>query len=502
MLLGSRAALGLILLLPILGTSATPKNAEAAAVAYMRPNQDASSSYAWTVTGASSKADALDDNLTENQPPEESSYVSISTPYAAQFSVSMVDVSLGGGSATNAQVWFYTTTATKVSAAVIDGSTSSTLANQTFTTSGWHSFSFSAASPAQLNNLRLSFSKEAGISGLRIDAAFIRLEVPLGPSGRKLHLGISANSRSVKAPGTVQDQVVETGATEIREDIDWSLVEPSNGEWNWAKTDLLFEEAAERSLRILPILGSPPCWATGGTDPDTCARTYPEKDPDFADYTAHTVQRYGPEGDFWKARPALDPSLAPVYFEVWNEPYFMAAPKGEFNAARYADLYKAAVIAGRSAREGTRYLIGARWQISNSSDTGLISWAGSLISSEYGLGEYIDGLSVHPYPQIHDPFYQPESGGDASFWTAKRVYEDWKSRGVNKPVWITEVGYSSCAGARCVPGQTQVTREELKGNWIKALIELAQTPEFGFVHAFYLYNSARVETSSRIHQRP
>lgn len=484
---GLRAALLLALFTPILGFLGSPENAGAAAIAYLRPTQDAGTYAIWSATGAPSKADALNDILTENQTPEGSDYVSTSTSSGAQFSVLMSDVSLGGGNVTSAKAWFYTTTATRMSAAVIDGSTGGTLATQIFTTSGWHSIPFTA-SQSQLNNLRFSFSKEFGAPGPRIDAALIRLEVALVPSGRKLHVGISADSRSAKVPGSVQDLVAEASATWLREDLEWSQVEPSDGIWDWSKSDLMFQEAAERDMRILPILGSPPCWAAGGTDPNTCKRTYPTKDSDFADYTTHVVQRYGPEGVFWKSNPGLDPSLAPIYFEVWNEPYFMDSPKGEFNAARYGDLYKAAVIAGRSAKEETRYLIGARWQISDSADTDLISWAGSLISSESGLANYIDGLSVHPYPQIHDPFYLPESGADASFWTAKRIYEDWKSRGVNKPVWITEVGYSSCDGARCVPGQTQASREELKGNWIKALFDLAQTPEFGFVHALYLYN--------------
>lgn len=487
MSLGLRAALPLILVVPCLGFFGSAESAEAAAIAYMRPNQDAGSYASWSVTGATSWEDALDDNLTETQLPEGSNYVSTSASSGASFNVEMSDVSLGGGTLTSAKAWFYTTTATKMSASVIDRSTGGTLATQTFTTAGWHSISLAVTS-AQLNNLRLKFSKEFGAPGPRIDAALIRLEISLAPSGRKLRLGISADSRSAPIPGTVQDLVSETGSTQLREDIDWSLVEPNNGEWNWEATDRMFREAAERDLEILPILGNPPCWATAENDPDICARTYPTNDSDFGDYTIHVVQRYGPEGDFWTANSALNPGLAPIYFEVWNEPYFMSAPKGELNAARYADLYRASVVAGRSANEDTRYLVGGRWQISDSADKSLISWAGSMLTHEPALGNYIDGISVHPYPQIHDPFYQPESGADASFWTAKRIYEDWKTRGVNKPIWITEVGYSSCTGARCVPGQTQTAREELKGRWIQALFDLAQTPEFGFVHALYLYN--------------
>jgi len=488
MSLGIRVAPLLVLLVSSLGTLGSPEGAEAAAIAFLRPNQDAGSYGTWSVTGASSKADALDDILTENQTPEGSNYVSTNASSGASFSVEMSNVALSGGAVTNAKAWFYTTTSTKMSASVIDGSTGNALATQTFTTSGWHSFSFAAGSTALLNNLRLTFSKEFGAPGPRIDAALVRMEIALTPSGRKVHAGISADSRSAQVPGSVQDQANETGATWLREDLDWWQLEPSDGKWDWVKTDLMFQEAAERGMRILPILGSPPCWATGGNNQDVCSRTYPASDSDFADYTAQVVQRYGPEGDFWEANPALDAGLASTYFEVWNEPYFMDSPKGEFNAARYADLYKASVIAGRASSPGSRYLIGTRWQVSNSTDTALISWANALLSHEPALGNYIDGLSVHPYPQGLDPFYQPESGADASFWAAKRIYEDWKTRGVNKPVWITEVGYSSCDGPRCVPGQTQAAREELKGNWIKALFDLVQTQEFGFVHAIYLYN--------------
>src|SRR6478672_13718779 len=82
----------------------------------------------------------------------------------------------------------------------------------------------------------------------------------VGPAGtRKLYFGISANTRT--KGGSEQDLAAETGVDRLREDLEWKVVEPSDDNWQWAKTDTLLESAAERGMSILPILNTSPCWA-------------------------------------------------------------------------------------------------------------------------------------------------------------------------------------------------------------------------------------------------
>jgi hypothetical protein len=273
--------------------------------------------------------------------------------------------------------------------------------------------------------------------------------------------------------------------------LEWSQIQPSAGEWLWNATDQLFREAAERHLTILPILNEPPCWAVPKETPESaCDRTYPTNNSDFAAFVAQSVARYGPGGTFWTSHVELDPNLAPRFFEIWNEPYYMASHKGELSAARYAELYVAAVEAGRKANEAADYLVEATYEVSKSDDSGLTSWLGAMLAAQPNLGSFVDGIAVHPYPQQHDPFYEPGSGVSASLHNSKRIYEAWSKQNINKPVWITEAGYSACMedATRCVPGETQSAREEVKANWLTGLFEQIQTTEYGFVHAMYIYN--------------
>ncbi|HWN72245.1 MAG TPA: hypothetical protein VNN15_00390, partial [Solirubrobacterales bacterium] len=310
---------------------------------------------------------------------------------------------------------------------------------------------------------------------------------------RQLHFGISANSRSGETAediGDIQDQAAETGVQWLREDIEWDQIEPVKGERDWTHTDSLFQEAAERGMTILPLVDSSPCWAVPKeTAEEDCWRTFPTSNADFAFFVGKAVERYGPGGDFWEAHPGLDSELAPRYWEIWNEPYLAFTSGGQVEPARYAALYKAAVIAGREASASTRYLIEST--VDAKIEEGVwVNWAKALKEAEPSLGSYIDGIAVHPYPASHDPDYEPENGTDASFKNTDVNYERWRAQGINKPVWITEVGYSACddEADECVPGATVAAREEQKAEWLSDLFDELGENRYSFVHAVFLYN--------------
>ncbi len=315
--------------------------------------------------------------------------------------------------------------------------------------------------------------------------------LPSSPSTRHLYVGINAHTRGVN-PGQDQDLVAETGVRRLREDIEWDLVEPSEDDWSWSQTDKLFAKAAEREMTILPLLVSSPCWAVPkGTDENDCWSTYPASDAEYAEYVAQVAARYGPDGDFWDARPGLDGDLAPRYLEIWNESYLPEFTNDDVDPSRYAALYKAAVIAGRDANPATLYLIqsavGAR--VKPAIDPkGWVNWAEALVEAEPTLGNYIDGLAVHPYPGGNPPDYTPEASTESAFSNTGINYERWREVGVDKPVWITEVGYSSCdGGGECVPGKTQAEREKRKAEWLTEIFDALGEDDYAFVHAVYLY---------------
>jgi hypothetical protein len=311
---------------------------------------------------------------------------------------------------------------------------------------------------------------------------------------RQLYIGINANTRAWGNPGEEQDLVAETGAGWLREDFEWERVEPSEGKWDWTSTDALYQEAAERGMEILPVLDSPPCWAVPKeTDPEDCWQTYPKSNAAFATFVAHAVERYGPSGDFWDAHPGLDNDLAPRYWEIWNEPYYPSFTNGDVDPARYAALYKAAAAAGNEANSGTDYLIESVVDASVNPEvdpSGFVHWAKAIVKAEPLIGNYIDGIAIHPYPDHNDPAYEPENGTDASFRNTDINYQRWRELGINRQVWITEVGYSSCddAADRCVPGTTQSERATTKAEWLSWLFDELGEDRYAFVHAVFLYN--------------
>ncbi len=487
----------LIAVLAIFTLALPSAPAQASQVAFLRPNADvtAPGSTAWIPVGSSSFAGALNDVVVENQTPNAADYAAVSGTvlHAGKepVEVEIATISLSSLSIQEAKAWYYTSNGNELEASIKDAA-GSTLASMKTSSAGWHSFSISLnGSQAQLDGLRMRFRviKGSPVPERRILAAFVKLRVELPASQHLTHIGISADSRSAVVPGNVQNEVLETGATRIREDIEWDQIEPINGEWTWGNTDSLFEEAAERGLTILPILNSPPCWAVPvGAEP--CEHSYPESDLDFAYFTARVVERYGIGGDFWEAHPELDAELAPKYFEIWNEPYIPVFVNEEVDPARYADLYSAAVAAGRTANPKSRYLIEATWKYNPQGSSEQLNWAQGIYEQNPAIGSLIDGIAIHPYPGNRDVFYQPGAGIAAAFRNTDRIYAYWRdSLKINKPIWITEVGYSSCTDEEdCVPGGSQSAREEIKSEWLSDLFDVVNRGNYPYVHAVYLYN--------------
>jgi hypothetical protein len=315
---------------------------------------------------------------------------------------------------------------------------------------------------------------------------------------RSLYFGINANTEAWGDPGEEQDRVLETGAHWLREDLNWEEVEPADDEWNWTNPDELYERAAERGMRILPVLYGSPCWAVPvKTDPEDCWDTYPVANAEYAEFVAHAAARYGPGGDFWEENPELDDALASRRFELWNEPYYAEFSNDDVDPAHYAHLYKAAVAAGREANPASRYLIESTVDATLPGGESWAHWAEAIVEAEPTIGSYIDGIAVHPYPGSHDPDYEPENGTDNSFKNTDLNYQRWREEGINKPVWITEVGYSSCddGADRCVPGATQTAREEQKADWLRDLFDELGEDRYAFVHAVFLYNLRQWENA-------
>jgi hypothetical protein len=264
-----------------------------------------------------------------------------------------------------------------------------------------------------------------------------------GQSGTALHLrlGLVANTigwgRHVGAEQTV---AARAGAGWLREELQWADVAPRQGERRWAVVDRLFTAASHRGLHILPLLNEAPAWARGrdGALPTDAAA--------YGAFVGDVVARYGPSGSFWRAHPRLDASVAPVWFELWNEPYFARPAHSAITAERYAALAHAGIVAGRRADRRAKFLVAVDPATNGGPRLDRL-WLDRLSAARPGLlAAEADGIAGHPYGD----------DGAASLRSLDLLREALTAHGSRLPIWVTEVGWSTCArSAGCVTERAQ-----------------------------------------------
>jgi hypothetical protein len=255
-----------------------------------------------------------------------------------------------------------------------------------------------------------------------------------------LRLGVVANTIGWgELVGAHQTSAGATGARWLREELRWADVVPRRGERHWARIDRLFVAAAHRGLHVLPLLNEGPRWA-GGRD-----GALPTDAQGYGAFVGDVVARYGRSGHFWAAHPDLDASLAPVWFELWNEPYFARPTHGAVTAARYAALADAGIRAGRSANPDAKFLLAVDPATAGGT-TFDAEWLDRLTAARPSLLAAADGVAAHPYA----------ADGGASLRSLDRLRAALTARGAKIPIWVTEVGWTTCArSAGCVTERQQ-----------------------------------------------
>ncbi len=281
--------------------------------------------------------------------------------------------------------------------------------------------------------------------------------LPAAPaSAPPLTVGLVANTLGERGRqrAVQQAKVRAAGVSWIREELPWSIVERRPGQFDWSAIDGLFLSASRRGLHVLPLLIGSPRWAA----PSELA--LPSDPNRFGAFAARAAARYGPGGRFWRAHPKLDGRLAPVWFELWNEPYLPAFSVGGIDPARYARMVRAALTAGHGANPRARWLMAADL-IYEASDGSRRSWLDAIATDDPTLLADVDGFAVHPYS-----FFAPGEDAEQAtsmpfrFSRVGAIDAELASRGaVRQPFWITELGWSTCdRRPDCVDEREQARR--------------------------------------------
>ena len=275
--------------------------------------------------------------------------------------------------------------------------------------------------------------KLAGLAGL----GGLRLSVPAnprtgisGPTGPSPDPGPTAPSGGVFGGQThfrqyrsgvdeLLDLIEGAGIGWIRDEVYWSEVEKKKGVFEFPpQYDHYLKAARTRGIQVLLILDFGNVLYSGAEKGGPPTKTDRQA---FARYCGEVVKRYGP--------------LGVRHFEIWNEPNASMFWKPQPDPEDYAKLLEAAYKSCKDADPGSTVL--------GCSTSGTdIDFIGGVLAA--GGGRFMDAISFHPYCQPLPP--------------EQRLLDDiarLKALAPEKPLWITEIGYPTHAGAAGVHEETQ-----------------------------------------------
>jgi hypothetical protein len=243
-------------------------------------------------------------------------------------------------------------------------------------------------------------------------------------------LGIAAGSSLTGLSSSQLDSrlqaIAASGASWIRFDFDWSIIQPDNAQtYQWSTYDNIMADSVKYHLKVLAILDYTPAWAhdsncNGG---NKCAPSNPAQ---FADFATAVDQRYKADGLH--------------YFEVWNEPNNPSFWQPTPNTADYTTLLKQTYIALHAA-DPLSYVItgGLSPQATTNDSYSPIDFLSGIYSD--GAGGYFDGVGDHPYTFPLTPAADADDAWTQMAGTSDSLRSVMVANGdSNKKIWITEFG--------------------------------------------------------------
>lgn len=216
----------------------------------------------------------------------------------------------------------------------------------------------------------------------------------------------------------------ELGAKWVRLFVDWKVVEPSPGKldsfWTGQYDDAVNRLTGARIKPIFVVTGAP-AWASGSND----GITPPKKPSDYAAFVGNVAGRY-------KGRV--------VAWEIWNEQDGGDFWKNGPEPIRYTELLKAAYPAVKAADPAATVIFGG--MVANDYDFLEQAYAAGAKGSFDAVGVHTDTACLTRPPEES---YRERNGrvGRFAFTGYREVRSSMLANGDDKPVWMTELGWST-----------------------------------------------------------
>lgn len=282
-----------------------------------------------------------------------------------------------------------------------------------------------------------------------------------------VEIGMTVHLRGADAASLSRqfDLMADMHVTWVRVDVDWSVVEPERGRFDWSYPDKLVDEASAHGMKVLIVVAFSPAWTRAvAADPaDKASHLRPDQISDYAEFAKLTAERYVPRGvGGW---------------EIWNEPNSNKFWPPQPDADEYGALFRAAEPAIRGVDPKATLLIGGLAPRYDGPEAGVAptDYLERLYAN--GTAQLADAIAVHPYSFPALPMdASPKNivGGFADLPALHGVMA--KHDDGAKKIWITEFGAPTGTGPNAVSEDDQAkalleAREQVLGwEWAGPLI--------------------------------
>jgi Glycosyl hydrolases family 39 len=209
------------------------------------------------------------------------------------------------------------------------------------------------------------------------------------------------------------DKVVDAGLTHVRMDFNWWMMQPAPGQWEWATTDRMVQDAAARGLVIYPTLAYAPAWAGGGPQHNGV----PTRPEDWYVFVSSVVVRYGHAIHHWG---------------IWNEPNYEHFWAGSLEA--YVELVRVARDAVKNF-QAVGLVCGPELAMED-------DWAWWLMTILQRGGAYFDVITQHTYQDDGRAALRRVAGQPWPWRPTTRSIMEETGHG-HKPLWLTETGWDT-----------------------------------------------------------
>ena len=276
--------------------------------------------------------------------------------------------------------------------------------------------------------------------------------------------------------------VNESGMGWVRFQMPWFQIEPENDQWNPEPFDRMIGAMSEAGLNILVVVAKAPDW-TATSERDTYIKDMAE----FEQFMAYVSERYRGQVQAW---------------EIWNEQNLAHEWGNGVNVDEYIEMLKAGFNGVRAGDPDALVVFGGLTPNGINDPTIAIDDFNYLnlayLRSGGELSQYFDVLGVHansthnspdenwpgPITSGHDGWNDHPSFFFRRVEQLRQVMVDQGD--VNKPVWITEFGWTT---ANLAPGYeygANNTEQEV-AEFITRGLEIA-TDEWSWCTGAFVWN--------------